>query len=34
MRWTGHVACMGEMRGVYRDLEGKPEGRDHLETQA
>jgi hypothetical protein len=25
MRWTGHVACMGERRGVYRVLVGKPE---------
>ena len=31
MRWTGHVARMGESRGVYRVLVGKPEGRDHLE---
>ena len=23
MRWAGHVACMGEGRGVYRDLVGK-----------
>ena len=27
MRWAGHVARMGEERGVYRVLEGKPEGR-------
>ena len=27
MRWAGHVACMGEERGVYRVLVGKPEGR-------
>ena len=27
MRWTGHVARMGEERGVYRVLVGKPEGR-------
>jgi hypothetical protein len=27
MRWPGHVACMGEGRGVYRVLVGKPEGR-------
>ena len=27
MRWAGHVACMGEGRGVYRVLVGKPEGR-------
>jgi len=26
MRWTGHVACMGEEWGVYRVLLGKPEG--------
>ena len=27
MRWAGHVARMGEERGVYRVLVGKPEGR-------
>jgi hypothetical protein len=26
MRWAGHVACMGERRGLYRVLVGKPEG--------
>jgi len=30
MRWSGHVARMGEERGVYRDLVGKPEGRRPL----
>ena len=25
MKWTGHVARMGERRGVYRVLVGKPE---------
>ena len=25
MRWAGHVARMGEWRGVYRVLVGKPE---------
>jgi hypothetical protein len=25
LRWAGHVACMGERRGVYRVLVGKPE---------
>jgi hypothetical protein len=25
MRWAGHVAHMGEKRGVYRVLVGKPE---------
>jgi hypothetical protein len=27
MRWAGHVARMGEERGVYRFMLGKPEGR-------
>jgi hypothetical protein len=27
MRWVGHVARMGEGRGVYRVLVGKPEGK-------
>ena len=26
MRWAGHVARMGERRGIYRVLVGKPEG--------
>jgi len=30
MRWVGHVARMGERRGVYRVLMGKPEGRRPL----
>jgi len=30
MRWTGHVACIGEERVVYRDLVGKPVGRRPL----
>jgi hypothetical protein len=30
MRWAGHVARMGEGRGVYRVLVGKPEGRRPL----
>ena len=30
MRWNGHVARMGEERGVYRVLVGKPEGRRPL----
>jgi len=29
MRWTGHVARMGEGRGVYGVLVGKPEGKSH-----
>ena len=31
MRWAGHVARMGESRGVYRVLVGRPEGKNHLE---
>ena len=31
MKWTGHVACMGERRGVYKDVVGKPEGKRPLE---
>jgi hypothetical protein len=27
MRWAGHVVCMGEKRGAYRILVGRPEGR-------
>jgi len=30
MRWAGHVARMGEGRGVYRILVGKPEGKRPL----
>ena len=30
MRWTWHVARMGERRGVYRVLVGKPEGKRPL----
>jgi hypothetical protein len=30
MRWTGHVARMGEKRNVYRILVGKPEGKRPL----
>jgi len=29
-RWTGNVALMGERRGVYRVLVGKPEGQRPL----
>ena len=31
MRWVGHVARMGERRGVYRVLVGKSEGKRQLE---
>jgi hypothetical protein len=30
MRWAGHVVRMGEERGVYRVLVGKPEGKRPL----
>ena len=30
MRWAGHVARMGEDRGVQRVLVGKPEGKRPL----
>jgi len=31
MRWAGHVESMGENRGAYRVLVGKPEGKRPLE---
>jgi hypothetical protein len=31
MRWTGHLARMGEGRGMHRFLMGKPEGKRPLE---
>jgi hypothetical protein len=30
LRWAGHVARMGEGRGAYRVLVGKPEGKRPL----
>jgi hypothetical protein len=30
MRWAGHVAYVGEKRGAYRILVGRPEGRRPL----
>jgi len=30
MRWVRHVARIGERRGVYRVLVGKPEGKSPL----
>jgi hypothetical protein len=30
MKWAGHIARMGESRGVYRVLVGKPEGKRPL----
>jgi hypothetical protein len=31
MRWAGHVAHMGDRRGTYMILMGRPEGRRSLE---
>jgi hypothetical protein len=31
MRWAGNVACMGERRGAFRVLMGKPEESKPLE---
>ena len=31
MRWVGHVARMGEKRGIHSVLVGKLKGRNHLE---
>jgi hypothetical protein len=33
MRWTGHVARMGEERNVYRVLMGNQKERDQLEDR-
>ena len=33
MRLTGHVARIGEDRGVHRELVGKPEGKSHWGDQ-
>jgi hypothetical protein len=30
VKWAGHVARMGEVRGVYRVLVGSPEGKRQL----
>jgi hypothetical protein len=30
MNWTGHVACMVEMRNAYNVSVGKPEGKKPL----
>jgi len=30
MRWTNYVARMGEMRNVYKILDGKPKGKRPL----
>ena len=30
MSWAGHVACMGDRKGVYRVLVGKPGGKRPL----
>jgi hypothetical protein len=33
MRWTRHVAPMGEWRRIYKVLAGKPTERNHLKDQ-
>ena len=30
MKWAGHTECMGEKRGIYRVLVGKPVGKRPL----
>jgi hypothetical protein len=32
MRWIGHVTRMGESRGIYTNLVGKPEGKEPLRS--
>jgi hypothetical protein len=32
LRWAGHVARMGERRGAYSVLAGKPEGRTQAQV--
>jgi hypothetical protein len=34
IRWVGHVARVGERRGVYKVFVEKPEGKTTWETQA
>jgi hypothetical protein len=34
LRWVGNVARMGETRGAYKILVGRPEGRRPLGRQA
>jgi hypothetical protein len=31
MKWAGHVARMGDRKGAFRVLVGKPEGKNQLE---
>jgi hypothetical protein len=31
MRWTEHVACMGEIRNAYKLFVAKPEERENVE---
>ena len=33
VRWVGHVARMGERRGIYRVLVAKPDGKRSLGTR-
>jgi hypothetical protein len=32
VRWTGHVARVGEMKNAYKILVGKSEGKERSET--
>jgi hypothetical protein len=34
MSWAGHAERMGEKRGAYRILVGRPEGRPPRDNQA
>jgi hypothetical protein len=34
IRWTVHVASVGEKRDAYRVLMGEPEGKSRLESSA
>jgi hypothetical protein len=34
MRWTRHVARIGELRNAYKILVGKHEGKGHVEDIA
>jgi hypothetical protein len=33
MRWTGHIAHMGEIRYAYKQIVESLKGRDHLQDQ-
>jgi len=33
LRWVGHVACMGDMRNLFKMLVGSPKGKDHSQDE-